>query len=182
MEITLLYVAAVVYAVAALSLLRDIWNKNASQLYSLLAYFGLIAVSFAASSYVPVHALAAGLGGVAILLLPVIVECMHKKIWSGVVIAVIAALLVYAFLQGELVLIAHSIALTAMSCVALYILFSGAGSRTSLVIGILLLVLGVVAHLPPILGLQSYEALLAVALLSPFSLILALFVGKHLTH
>lgn len=177
-----MYVAAGVYALAAASLLRDIRKRNVPQLYPLLAYFGFVALSFAGFSVIPLNALATAFGAATIISLPLCMELRRPQLIALLSLLFLAPVF-YGFFQGELLLIAHGTALVAVCLSALYILISGVHSsqrKISFVIGGLLFVLGIIAHLPSLLGWGSYELFWGVALMSPFSLILALYVGKHL--
>ena len=182
-----IWIAGIVYAIAALVLLHDIRKHSVPQLYPLVAYFLGTALSLALTSFAPLSAIAVVIGSCALVRLPLSFESRHRDMLSAIVFSLSLVLAAYGLSISDkfLLFTAHLIALVLVTFVGLYILFAGIRSvlkEQSMVTGGLLLVLGIVAHVPAVVGLYSGAVQLVITLLSPLSLILALYLGRHMTH
>ena len=170
------YVAAGVFAVSALTLLYNA-HKKAQQLSLIAIYLLLTSISFAVPE--PFKTIIVALAAASIISFVIHLELNSKRFWSAICSILIIALSSYGIISN--LPIAQAIALLLVTLSSFYILYAGTSTRKhSLVIGNLLFLTGIVAHLPPLLELKTYEIQLGVALLSSLSILLALYIGKHL--
>ena len=164
------------FAVSALTLLYNA-HKKVQQLSLLAIYLLLSAISFVVPE--PYTTIVVALAAASIISFVIHLELNSKRVWSTLSSILIIALAAYGLMNN--LPIAQAIALLVVSLSSFYILYAGTSARKhSLVIGNLLFLIGIIAHLPFLLELKTYEVQLGIALLSSISLLFALYIGKHL--